>query len=148
MIKKKVKYDRKSILSNQKMSPDYSSSLNSRSSSFIDDVKIQEKIVRGSISHIVPKGAWYPNHNLKTRFSSVFSGSPQPKKVSGINQLKGSNCSMFIGGDFGSQRGAQSLMIRPVPVETDLSEYIDDEEMNPEMQVSASKSAIKCQSGS
>ena len=47
MIKKKVKVDRKSILSNKKMaSISKCSSLNSRSSSFIDDVKVQERIVR------------------------------------------------------------------------------------------------------
>ena len=84
-IKRKVKYDRKSILSNSKMTPpSKTSSCNSRSS-FIDDVRIQEKIVRGSINFIVPKGTWYPNQTLNSRFSAKFSGSPQPKKVSGIN---------------------------------------------------------------
>jgi hypothetical protein len=42
-------------------------------------------------------------------------------------------------------------MIRPVPVENDFSELIDDAEINPGMQVnqvSAIKSAVKCQSGS
>lgn len=51
MIKKKVKYDRKSILSNKKMaSLSKCSSINSRSSSFIDDIKIQEKIAKNSIN--------------------------------------------------------------------------------------------------
>lgn len=120
------------------------SSFGSRSSSLIDDVKIQEKIVRGSINYIMPKGSWYPNPKLKSVFSAVFSGSPEPKKMSGIADLKGPG-SIQMNGDFGNHRGPMSLNIQPVALQNDLSGLIDDQEMN---QASSIKSAVKSQSGS
>ena len=113
MIKKKIKRDRKSILSGNLSEDDQSSDINSKSSSLIDNIRIQEKILKKSINYIVPKGSWYPNQKLKSTFSSKFSGSPQPKKISGMSfKLKNS-----IYGDFGKRSNAGgSFMINPKQV--------------------------------
>jgi hypothetical protein len=78
---------------------------------------------------IVPKGSWYPNRDISSKVSSKFSGSPQPKKISGMNfRIKNS-----IYGDFGerSNGGASSFMITPQAVTTkDLNGLIDKGALN------------------
>lgn len=155
MIKKKVKYDRKSILSNKKMaSLSKSSSINSRSSSFIDDIKIQEKIVKTSINQLLPKSnQWYPNYKNQQRYSAVFTGSPEPKQMSSIGIVNKSNFasgSMFVPGDFGSQRNASSVCFKMNPIQTApgfCEGIIDDQEMEDMNQSSAKPQNTKVFSG-
>jgi len=129
LIKNSVKGDRKSILSGTgSCVSETGSDLNSRGSTLIDNVRIQEKIMKNSMKLIVPKGSWYPNQKLKSTFSSKFSGSPQPKKVSGMNfRIKNS-----IYGDFGQRSSqASSFMIAPQAVQTgDLNGLIDQNALN------------------
>ena len=120
MIKNRVKGDKSSILSNS-LSADVSPNPTIKSgSTLIDTHAVQQKIVKNSIKHIVPKGSWYPNQKLKSTYSSKFSGSPEPKKISGMSfRLKNSIC----------LDNRSSNLIKPVQMDCDLIDQDDLKDM-------------------